>query len=63
MADNEFLTTKELAARWKLSNKTLNNWRGKRTGPSFVKVGKSVLYRLDDVLAYEEENLQVSTCA
>ena len=51
----EFLTTKELSARWHLSPKTLNNWRTKQEGPSFVKVGKSVLYRITDIEQYKEE--------
>ena len=49
------LTTKELADRWRLSTKTLSNWRTKQEGPSFVKFGKNVLYRIEDVEQYEQQ--------
>lgn len=31
---------------------TLRSWRQKKIGPPFVKVGRSVKYRLSDVEAY-----------
>lgn len=58
-----FLTTKELAGRWHISPKTLNNWRTKQEGPSYVKVGKNVLYRLTDIEAYEVSNQKSSSVA
>jgi hypothetical protein len=51
-----FLTSKELADRWRLSDQTLANWRHARTGPPYVRVGGKPLYRLGDVEAYEAEN-------
>ena len=47
-----FLTAQQLAARWHLTPKTLSNWRNVRKGPDFIKVGKSVLYHLNEVETY-----------
>ncbi len=49
------LTSGELAARWNISRRTLERWRGLGRGPAFIKVGGSVRYRLDDVEAYESK--------
>lgn len=56
MAD-VFLTPGELAQRWRMSTHTLQNWRVQNFGPPFTKMGEGrsgkVLYRLDDIEAYE----------
>ena len=52
MAD-KYLTQAELALRWRLSPRTLERWRWKKTGPSFTKLGMKVGYALDDVIEYE----------
>ena len=53
-----FLTTQELADRWKVSAKSLANARSASKSPvSFVKVGNSVRYRLREVHAFKERNL------
>jgi predicted site-specific integrase-resolvase len=43
----------ELAARLKISPRTLERWRWTGEGPAFLKIGGRVIYRLDDVEAYE----------
>ena len=48
------LTTRELAARWRLSLRTLERWRAEGYGPAWLTIGGSIRYRLEDVLAYEE---------
>lgn len=56
MSDTPFISEKELAARWKCTARTLRNYRTDGDGPQFVRIGpKSVAYRLDDVLAYEDQ--------
>lgn len=57
-ASDTFLSPQQLAKRWggAVSSATLANWRAKKRGPSFVKVGTRIRYRLSDVLAYEAEN-------
>ena len=43
----------ELAARWNLSPRTLERWRFTGEGPQYVKLGGRVVYRLEDIDAYE----------
>lgn len=50
------LTEKELAARWGLHPGTLAHWRSKGIGPQFVKLGRSVRYRVADVEEYERKS-------
>lgn len=51
----------ELARRWKLSPRTLERWRWTGEGPKFVKLGGRVVYRLEDVEAFERDNVRTST--
>lgn len=51
----------ELARRWAISPRTLERWRWTGSGPRFLKVGKRVVYREDDVLAYEAPRVHEST--
>ena len=44
---------KELAARWKISHRTLERWRWAQEGPRYLKIGGRVVYRLSDVEAFE----------
>jgi predicted site-specific integrase-resolvase len=43
----------EMAARLKISPRTLERWRWTGEGPAFLKIGGRVIYRLEDVEAYE----------
>jgi len=58
MTNSKFLTPEEVAERYRggVSVGTLRNWRAMRLGPSFVKVGKAVLYPVDDLDAWDERN-------
>ena len=51
----------ELAARWTLSPRTLERWRFTGEGPQFVKLGGRVIYRLEDIEAYEAEQIRQMT--
>lgn len=53
MNDDLFLTPPELARRWRVSVQTLANWRSRDAGPSFIKLGRRVLYRLAEIEAIE----------
>jgi hypothetical protein len=57
MADG-FLSTNDLAKRWNLRSGTLSRWRQYGTGPAFLKFGKTVRYRIEDVIEYEQHSLQ-----
>ena len=54
------LTQRELAARWRLSTKTLDRWRKGVSGPAYLKLHGRVLYRLEDVEDYEAGHLHRS---
>ncbi len=49
----DFLTEKEVSERLRVAPRTLSNWRSKREGPVFLKVGKRMVrYRASDVEAF-----------
>jgi hypothetical protein len=47
----------ELSRRWKLSPRTLERWRWLGQGPRYLKVGGRVVYRLEDIIEFEEHRL------
>ncbi len=49
----EFLVERELAERWCKSGRTLQRMRTAGTGPAFLRIGGSILYKLDDIEAFE----------
>ena len=51
----------DLSERWGISPKTLERWRVLGIGPCFLKLGGKVVYRLEDVEAYERQSLRQST--
>ena len=55
------LNQKQLAARWCISEATLERWRSAGIGPKFLKLCGRVLYRQADIEAYEESCLATST--
>lgn len=58
MTEPKFLTTKEVADRYRgtISIGTLKNWRSLRIGPSFVKLGKTILYPVEHLDRWDQEN-------
>ncbi len=56
-----YLRPNELAARWHISWKTLARWRWTGDGPRFLKVSGKVLYRLEDIEAFEAAHLRTRT--
>jgi hypothetical protein len=60
-ADETFLTDEQLAARWQLAPKTLRNARVAGRLIGHVKIGRSVRYRLSEIIAYELKNSVRST--
>ncbi len=57
--DGRCISQNELAQRWQVSESTLERWRAERIGPSFLKLGGQVRYRLMDIMAFEDQTLQV----
>lgn len=59
MEQRRFLTAEEVSQRYRgeVSVGTLRNWRAMRVGPTFLKIGKAVLYPEDALDAWDEKNL------
>jgi hypothetical protein len=55
------LNQTELSRRWKVSPRTLERWRWLGQGPRFMKLGGRVAYRLEDIEAFEAEQLREIT--
>ncbi len=55
------ITQEQLAQRWHLSPRTLEQWRWLGKGPKFLKIGARVLYREDDVEAWEASEVCQNT--
>jgi hypothetical protein len=55
------LNQTELSRRWGFSPRTLEGWRWHGKGPPFLKAGGKVLYRLEDVEAFEADQLRQHT--
>jgi hypothetical protein len=53
----EFLTESQLANRWQLSIRTLQQSRWKSVGCPYVKIGRLVRYKHSDVVAYESNQV------
>ena len=51
------LTDIEVAARLGVSRFTVRSWRLKGLGPRFMKMGRAVRYRPEDVQEYEQRVL------
>ena len=55
------VSQKDLAERWALSPRTLEQWRWQGRGPRYLKIGGRVVYRLMDIEAFEAINLHANT--
>ncbi len=53
----------DLARRWNVSPRTLERWRWLKQGPAYIKVGGHVVYRVEDVEAYEAAQRRTSSAA
>ncbi len=60
-AELEFLTQREAATLLRLSERTLERYRLSGTGPAFVKLGRRVVYRASDLLAFAQAHTHRST--
>ena len=47
------LTERGLADRWRWSLRSQQRMRTGGDGPPFLRIGRSILYRLEDIEAYE----------
>ncbi len=54
----EYLTSKELADRFRIAENTVASWRMRKVGVPYVKMQGKVRYKLEDVVKYEKENMK-----
>lgn len=52
-----FLTSLELADRWRVSPRTIEDWRRRQRPPHPIRIGRRVLYLLADIEALERAEL------
>lgn len=57
----QHLNESGLADRLRLSVRTLQRWRWKGRGPPYLKLGGRVVYRLEDVKAWERRNRKLTS--
>ncbi|HWA84095.1 MAG TPA: helix-turn-helix domain-containing protein [Fimbriimonadaceae bacterium] len=55
------LNQDQLARRWCLSPRTLERWRSQKSGPSYLRLGGRIVYRLEDIEAFEATGLHAIT--
>jgi len=60
--NDALLTEQQLAERWRVSQRTLRRWRSTARLPAHIRIGHPVvgrvLYRLADVLVFEERAIR-----
>ena len=55
-----YLSQKQLAERWGISERTLQDWRYKGIGPEFIRAGyKLVRYTEEAVLRFEQTSSKI----
>jgi len=54
--EKKFLTPKEVQEVYGLNHRTLANLRWLKRGPAYVKLGKQVLYPIEEVEKWIEKN-------
>jgi hypothetical protein len=47
----------DLSRRWNISPRTLERWRWLKQGPTYLKIGGRVVYRLEDIEAFEKAQI------
>ena len=62
-AEEEYLTTDEVAARYRTVASVVRYWRHSGFGPGWVKVGKRVLYPKDQIRAFDRQLREQSKTA
>ena len=61
MDKEKHLKPEDLAVRWGVPLTTLSQWRWNGRGPEFLKLGKHIAYRIQDVEVFEEQKLRRDT--
>jgi hypothetical protein len=53
----------QVARRWSLSPRTLERWRWLKQGPRYLKLGGRAVYRLEDIEAFEAEQVRTASAS
>lgn len=61
IADSPLLTPDEAAAFLRSNSRTMERWRVIGDGPAFVKIGRRVAYRLDDLETWIQQRRHTHT--
>jgi len=58
MDGRKYLTAEEVSERYRgsISIGTLRNWRAMRIGPAYIKIGKAVLYPIEELEMWDHKN-------
>lgn len=59
--EEPFLTSRELAERWKFNPTTLKKWRCRGKGPHYHKMEKSIRYYVKDIEIFEKAQIRHHT--
>lgn len=51
----DYLTSRELAKRLAVTEKTIIRWRSSNIGPPFIRIGGTIRYKMEDVLEFEKQ--------
>jgi hypothetical protein len=57
LENNIYFNQTDLSRRWKLSVRTLEQWRFLGKGPRYTKIGNCVRYLIDDIEDYEKNHI------
>ncbi len=57
MNNTKLLNEIETAKLLGLSRQTLSNWRHERRGLNYLKLGRRVMYRMEDIESWIEQSL------
>ncbi|NCP62707.1 MAG: DNA-binding protein [Alphaproteobacteria bacterium] len=58
---NSIVTPDILAERWCKTTRYLAQLRCNGKGPAYLKIGRKILYRLQDIESFEERRLRLHT--
>ncbi len=51
----DLITPGTLAERWNVTIATLSQWRWNGRGPQYLKLGRRVMYRIQDIAEFEDQ--------
>lgn len=49
-----YITERELATRWRRSQRSVQRMRANGCNPPYLRLGRAILYRLEDIEAHEQ---------